>query len=497
MALRQEVTRDCGHNPGMIDYNYLVSIVNHVVDLDTQWCMSKLSKRSLRPKCDVCGLQSHTTQQHDPSKQCNPDSASTNRSNPQHFTRPNTHPADRPSIPRANYADANDPPPSDDDIGPVDPEAYAAVSVLPDLDCTVNTVNEDIVFVCSGASILSPSTEASTWFYEGLLAGSFISLSHLVKTMLDSGCTTHIFKDKKYFWSYREDEAVDVKTANCGVLSTKARGEIRIRVRCTNGQRVIVRLLDCLHAPDVPMNLISVGALTERRMFLLFGNNWTSINFPKDHPTLAGVRFSATVLGRLSFLDCELLEPDASNHDSLLESCAAAMPEPFRRSKPNWHSHPGQDLTMEMLNGDCTSGIISHGPKTKLVCPSCLVGKHAQKPFDHNGHRAEFVNELIHIDTCGPFPTASPQGSRYFFAMLEDKTTAAEVKMMKRKNEAFRHFETTVAKWERISGRPVMFMRSDNAPEFVESDMGEFLRKKGIRHQLCVPYAHQQNGKIE
>ncbi len=417
--------------------------------------MSKLSKRSLRPKCDVCGLQSHTTQQHDPSKQCNPDSSSTNRTIPQQFNRPNTRPADHPSLPRANYADVNDPqPPSDDDIGPVDPEAYAAVPDLSDTDCIVSSVNEDIVFVCSGASLLSASAEASTWFFDGLQAGSFAALSHLIKTMLDSGCTTHIFKDKKYFWSYREDEAVDVKTANCGVLSTKARGEIRVRVKCTNGQHVVVRLLDCLHAPDVPMNLISVGALTERKMYLLFGNNWTSINFPKDHPTLAGVRFSATVLGRLSFLDCELLEPPPANPDSSAESSALAMPEPFHRSKPNrhtWHcrlGHPGQDLTTEVLNGDCVTGVVSHGPKTKLVCPSCLVGKHAQKPFDHNGHRAEFVNELIHIDICGPFPTVSPQGLRYFFAMLEDKTTAAEVKMMKRKNEAFHHFETTVAKWE-------------------------------------------------
>ncbi len=179
------------------------------------------------------------------------------------------------------------------------------------------------------------------------------------------------------------------------------------------------------------------------------------------------------------------------------------MPEPFRCTKPNWHTwhcrlgHPGQDLTSDIINGGCATGIISHDPNTKLICPSCLVGKHAQKPFEQNGNRAQFVNELSHINTCGPFPTASPQGARYFFAMLEDKTTAVEVKMMKRKNEAFRHFETTVAKWERISGRPVMFMRSDNAPEFVESDMGKFLRQKGIRHQQCVPYAHQQNGKIE
>ncbi len=37
MSIRQEVTHDCGINPGSIDYDYLVSIVSRMVDLDTQW----------------------------------------------------------------------------------------------------------------------------------------------------------------------------------------------------------------------------------------------------------------------------------------------------------------------------------------------------------------------------------------------------------------------------------------------------------------------------
>ncbi len=94
----------------------------------------------------------------------------------------------------------------------------------------------------------------------------------------------------------------------------------------------------------------------------------------------------------------------------------------------------------------------------QLVCPSCLVGKHAQKPYYHNGHRAEFVNELVHIDTCGPFPTASPQDAQYFFTMLQDKTTTAAVHMMKHKNKVFKHFKVTIAKWKWISSHPVMFM---------------------------------------
>ncbi len=482
MSLCQEVTQDCGLYPNNIGYDYLISIVGWVTDLDTQWHLSKQSKHTYCQKCDVCSLQSHSMEQHDPSKQHAGDSSTKNpsQSNAQFTTQ---HHLPNPPTHCANYMDTQDTSPSDNDVAPLDSNDYAAV-VIPYTDCTVDSVNDDIVFICMGASILSSSAQALTWFYDGLKDGSFAALSLLVKTMLDSGCTTHIFKERRYFWSYHEDEAVDVRTANCGVLSTKACGEIHICVHCMNGIWVVVQLLDCLHAPDVPMNLISVGALTEWKMYLLFGNNWTSINFPKDHPTLSGARFSATVLSHLSFLHCEILEPSLVDANPL-ESCMMGMPEPFKHSKPNhhtWHyrlGHPGQDLTTEVLNGDCATGIVSHRPKTKLVCPSCLVGKHAQKPFENNGHHAEFVNKLIHIDTCGPFPTASPQRACYFFAMLEDKMTAAEVQMMKRKNDAFQHFETTVAKWERISGRPVMCMCSDNAPSLLKARWGNsFVRRE-------------------
>ncbi len=101
-----------------------------------------------------------------------------------------------------------------------------------------------------------------------------------------------------------------------------------------------------------------------------------------------------------------------------------------------------------VITGNTATGIVSHGPNTKLVCPLCLIGKHAQQPYEQHKHKAEHVCELVHIDTCSPFSTTTPQGSRYFFVMLEDKTTAAAVHMMKRKNEAFNTFESTVAKWE-------------------------------------------------
>ncbi|PBK82317.1 hypothetical protein ARMGADRAFT_1090531 [Armillaria gallica] len=276
--------------------------------------------------------QEVTCEQHDPSKQYPTDSSSSAKSSSQSNQHPSTCPPNCSSSHRANLADSHATVSSNCDGSLVDGDVCTNVAELPDSQCTVNTLNEDEFFICSSAIVISPLAASSTLYFNALAEGALIALPQIVKTLLDSGCKAHIFKEKRFFWSYWEDEAVDVKTANCGVLSTRARGEIRMHVHCTNGKHVVVCLL---HAPDVPMNLISIGTLTEWRMFLVFGNNWTSINFPKDHPSLAGVQFLANVLGCLSFLDCEILEPPSvANADS----CSIAMPEPFQWTKPSHHT---------------------------------------------------------------------------------------------------------------------------------------------------------------
>ncbi|KAG6873025.1 hypothetical protein C0992_009158, partial [Termitomyces sp. T32_za158] len=51
------------------------------------------------------------------------------------------------------------------------------------------------------------------------------SISLRFNSLLDSGCTTHLIRDREFFWSYHPDKATLVGTANCGILSTLAKGE--------------------------------------------------------------------------------------------------------------------------------------------------------------------------------------------------------------------------------------------------------------------------------
>jgi hypothetical protein len=113
---------------------------------------------------------------------------------------------------------------------------------------------------------------------------AFATFQRWYNSILDSGCTSHIFRDHSIFWTYDPEWAVSVQTTNCGTLHTLVHGNVKFRVQCGLSS-VVVTLCDCLHAPDVPLNLISVGALQEHRMQLIFEHDGTIIHFSAGFTT--------------------------------------------------------------------------------------------------------------------------------------------------------------------------------------------------------------------
>lgn len=71
--------------------------------------------------------------------------------------------------------------------------------------------------------------------------------------------TGHL-KEHSFFWTYNPSQAVPVETANCGVLTTRARGDVRMTVQAGDKPVTIV-LKDCFHAPDVPLNFFELNTI--------------------------------------------------------------------------------------------------------------------------------------------------------------------------------------------------------------------------------------------
>ncbi|KAG2031152.1 hypothetical protein BDR03DRAFT_986582 [Suillus americanus] len=81
--------------------------------------------------------------------------------------------------------------------------------------------------------------------------------SQTLSTILDSGTTSTLIMDKKYFWTYNTSDQVTVKTANHGKLITAARGDC-VADLTVAGQTQRIRLSECLHAPGAMVNLFSI-----------------------------------------------------------------------------------------------------------------------------------------------------------------------------------------------------------------------------------------------
>jgi hypothetical protein len=324
---------------------------------------------------------------------------------------------------------------------------------------------------------------------------AFLSLGGRFNSCLDSGCTDHIITDRKLFHTYDTSGAVSVGTANCGSLSAVASGDVVFRIPFQN-RFVLFTLRHCLHAPDAPINLISVGALNEGHLTVTFvpGGN-TSISYSKSDPVLPGFTFMATVVSRLSFLRLDFVLPSVS-------SCAfPAFTFPkLKLSSTLWHrrfGHLGMDATKETLLKEYATGINFTGPFVHEHCVACIIGKSPQHSYSHHGHRASSIGELLHMDLCGPYPVQTPDGKRHFYVILDDHSNFGFLHLLRLKSEAFLAYCRTEAFIRRSCGKLVINVRVDGALELTKGDMAKHFDQHGIVVQRTAAYAHQQAGKIE
>ena len=197
---------------------------------------------------------------------------------------------------------------------------------------------------------------------------AFLSLGQRFNTCLDSGCTNYIIKDKALFHTYDTGGAVEVGTANCGSLSAKATGDVCVRFPY-QGRFAIFTLRGCLHAPDAPINLLSVGALNEAGLMVKFTpDNPTMISYPISNSDLSGFSFLATVLCHLSLLRLDFVSPPDVSSSSHAFSAIT-----FPKTIPNstlWHrrfGHLGMDATKEVLTKEYVTGIQYTGPLFRSI----------------------------------------------------------------------------------------------------------------------------------
>ena len=134
-------------------------------------------------------------------------------------------------------------------------------------------------------------------------------------------------------------------------------------------------------------------------------------------------------------------------------------------------------------------------------CPSCTKAKMTRTPFRRREKRATVPLHIVWSDICGPLPTRSIGGNRYFMTFIDDATSYSWVYFLRHKSEAaatFQKFDRETSIFFRPrSSNIVRIWRTDNAKEFLCKEIQQFCSEHGIVHQTSIPYNPEQMGMAE
>ena len=130
-------------------------------------------------------------------------------------------------------------------------------------------------------------------------------------------------------------------------------------------------------------------------------------------------------------------------------------------------------------------------------CLACIHGKQHKLPFKIGQTRANHIGELIHMDLAGPMETTSFDGKKYFLIIVNDYSRAVWVEPLTLKSETVSKIKDYSQQFETGYGAKIRRIMADNGTEFVNNEMNQYLRDKGITLYTSVPYTHEQNGIAE
>ncbi|KAK9690672.1 hypothetical protein RND81_09G145600 [Saponaria officinalis] len=136
-----------------------------------------------------------------------------------------------------------------------------------------------------------------------------------------------------------------------------------------------------------------------------------------------------------------------------------------KNSASLWHKRLGH-VSKERIQRLVSNGILDSVDFTDFdVCVSCIKGKQT-KVKRLGANRATDVLELIHTDICGPFPTASWNGRRYFISFIDDYSRFGYLYLIHEKSESLDMFKAFKAEVELQLNKRIKVVRSDRGGEY-------------------------------
>lgn len=312
--------------------------------------------------------------------------------------------------------------------------------------------------------------------------------SKQIHWLLDSGCTDHIINNEKYFNEcITLKEPINVKVGDGRILKATKIGKVNTLFPVYN-KKVKVTLLNVFYVKEMKQNLISYSQVTERNKIVSTGNNskiYDNLN------RLIAIAWKEGKLYKMTSFIYDESEVNVTNSYNKFGNMSL---------KEKWHRILGH-VNFNYLNILCKNqlldGIPSEIDSEYMKCKVCIENKMRNLPFENNRSRAKEILEIVHTDLNGPHRNIGMNGEKYFLTFIDDYSKAAKVFTIKSKEEVYKCFVEYINEVENKTGKTIKKLRCDNGKEYLNNNIYQLVREKGIFMDKCPPYVHELNGTAE
>ncbi|KAG6696818.1 hypothetical protein I3842_09G168100 [Carya illinoinensis] len=133
----------------------------------------------------------------------------------------------------------------------------------------------------------------------------------------------------------------------------------------------------------------------------------------------------------------------------------------------------------------------------EFQCEVCQFSKHIRNSYPNRSYKASQPFSMIHSDVWGPSRIKNVTGSRWFISFIDDHTRLTWVFLMKEKSETNQIFKTFNTMIQTQFQAKIKILKTDNAKEYFNSILNDYLLSHGIVHQSSCVNTPQQNGIAE
>ncbi|MBW0478109.1 hypothetical protein O181_017824 [Austropuccinia psidii MF-1] len=164
-----------------------------------------------------------------------------------------------------------------------------------------------------------------------------------------------------------------------------------------------------------------------------------------------------------------------------------------------WHQRMGH-LSARNLNHmmkfNAASGMKTFNLKPIGICNPFSIAKSKHLPIRDELHNmVKIPGDVIVADLMGPLPLS--MNNMKYILMIQDVFSRVVVSIpILDKSKAKFKLQHWITQFINITNNTVKVIWTDNGSEFKNNTFDEFLKTKGIIHEITMPYKHHQNGRI-